>query len=76
MIKSKMLQPQFKCLATVASRFQMSSEIHDALLFTKMDINHECKNKVKISNLKATQELGVISKEEFKTHVRICLQRS
>jgi len=60
----------------MASHFQVSQvslEIHDALLFTKMDINHERKNKVKISNLKATQEQRVISKEEFKAHVRTCL---
>jgi hypothetical protein len=31
-----------------------------------MDINHAHKNKVKISNLKTTLELRVISKEEFR----------
>jgi len=41
----------------MASRFQVSLEIHDALLVAKMGINYECKNKVKISNLKATWEL-------------------
>jgi hypothetical protein len=46
--------------------FQVSLEIYDALLATKMDINAKCKNKVKISNLKTTWELGVISKEKLK----------
>jgi len=50
----------------------MSSKICDALLAANMDINHY-KNKVKISNLKATQELRVILKEEFKAHLRTCL---
>jgi len=31
-----------------------------------MDINHEKNNKVKMNNLKATRELGEITKEEFK----------
>jgi hypothetical protein len=57
----------------MAACFQVSLEICDALLVAKMDINHECINKVKISNLKATQELGVILEEEFKAHVRACL---
>jgi hypothetical protein len=35
-------------------------------LAIKTDINHERNNKVKINNLKATRELGVITKEEFK----------
>jgi hypothetical protein len=52
----------------MASHFPMSLEINDALLVAKMDINHECKSKVKISNLKAAQKLGVISKEEFRPH--------
>jgi hypothetical protein len=48
MIKQNMLQFQSKSLATMASCFQVSLEICDALFATKMDINHECKNKVKI----------------------------
>jgi hypothetical protein len=35
-------------------------------LAIKMDINHEKNNKVKMNNLKATRELGEITKEEFK----------
>jgi hypothetical protein len=61
-----MLQLQSRSVATKASHFPVSLEIYDALLATKMDINHERKNKVKISNLKAAQELGVISKEELR----------
>jgi hypothetical protein len=60
-------------LATMASHFQVSLEIHDALLATKMDINHECKNKVKISNLQATKELRIILEEEFRAYVKACL---
>jgi len=52
----------------MASHFPMTLEIYDALLAAKMDINHERKNKVKISNLKAGQGLEVISKEEFRAH--------
>ncbi len=66
--KQEMLQLQSRSLATMASHFPMTLEIYDALLAAKMDINHECKNKVKISNLKAAQGLGVISKEEFRAH--------
>jgi hypothetical protein len=72
MIKEKMLQFQSKILATMASHFQVSSEIRDALLATKMDINH-CKNKAKISNLKATCKLGVILEKEFRLHLKACL---
>jgi hypothetical protein len=43
----------------------VSLEICDALLAAKTDINHECKNNVKISNLKATWELRRILEEEF-----------
>jgi hypothetical protein len=35
-------------------------EIRDALLAMEVDINHECKKKVKISNLKVAWGLGVI----------------
>ncbi len=66
--KQKMLQLQSRNLATMASHFLMSLEIYDVVLAAKMDINHEHKNKVKISNLKAAQELRVISKEEFRAH--------
>jgi len=51
MTKQEMLQFQSRNFITMASCFQVSSEICDALLATKMDINHR-KNKVKISNLK------------------------
>jgi predicted deacetylase len=57
----------------MACRFQVSSKIHDALLATNMNINHEHKNKVRISNLKTTQKLGIISEEEFRAQVRTCL---
>jgi hypothetical protein len=72
MTKQEMLQFESRNLTTMASCFQMSSKICDALLAANMDINHY-KNKVKISNLKATQELRVILKEEFKAHLRTCL---
>jgi hypothetical protein len=63
-----MLKLQSRSLAIITSHFPVSLEIYDALLTTKMDINHEHKNKVKISNLKATQDLTVISKEEVRAH--------
>jgi len=72
MIKHNLLQLQSRSFATMASCFQVSLEIRDALLVTKMDINHECKNKVKISNLKVAQKLRIISEEEFRAQVKTC----
>ncbi len=66
--QQEMLKLQSRSLAIITSHFPVSLEIYDALLTTKMDINHEHKNKVKISNLKATQDLTVISKEEVRAH--------
>jgi hypothetical protein len=73
MTNQEMLQLQSKSLATMVFHFQVSSKIHDALLATNMDINHERKNKVKISNLKVAQKLGVILAEKIWAHVRACL---
>jgi hypothetical protein len=57
----------------MAFRFQVSLEIRDASLATKININYERKNQVKISNLKAACELGVISKEELRAKIKTCL---
>jgi hypothetical protein len=72
MTKHNMLQLQSRSFATMASCFQVSLEICDALLVTKMDINHERKNKVKISNLKVAQKLRIILEEEFRAQVKAC----
>jgi hypothetical protein len=57
----------------MAFHFQVSLEICDALLVAKMDINYEHKNKVKMSNLKTSWQLGIISKEELRAEVKTCL---
>ncbi len=57
----------------MAFRFQVSLEIRDALLAAKMGINYECKNKVKILNLKATWELRVISEEKLREKIKTSL---
>jgi hypothetical protein len=59
MTKREMLQFQSKNFATMAFRFQVSLEIHDALLAMKMDINHECKTQGEDFNLE--NNLGVRS---------------
>jgi hypothetical protein len=50
-------------MATMASQFSSMSNVSDAFLSRKMDINCETKNKVYFNNLKMTQDLHVISKE-------------
>jgi hypothetical protein len=47
-------------MATMASRFSTTSQIQDAFLLGKVEINNEKLKKVKISNLKVIKGLSVI----------------
>jgi hypothetical protein len=60
-------------MVTIASRFSTTSQILDTSLIGKVEINNEKLNKVKINNLKATRELGIIMEEEFILGVRAIL---
>ncbi len=46
----------FKNITTMANRFSLTSNVHDAFLLGKMDINCERKNKVKINHLKMLKD--------------------
>lgn len=64
-----------KTMATMASQFSSMSNVYDAFLLRKMDINHEGKkSKVKINNLKMVEDLSVIPKKKFRTKVRSLLE--
>jgi hypothetical protein len=52
-------------MATMASCFSITSQIWDTFLASKVAINYEKLNKVKINNLKAVRKLSVITKEEL-----------
>jgi hypothetical protein len=39
----------------------------------KVEVNNEYKKKIKINNLKAIAYVRVVSKEEYKTHVKYIL---
>jgi hypothetical protein len=48
-------------MATMASRYASTSEIRYVFLVGKVEINNEHNKEIKINNLKATRDLGVIS---------------
>jgi ribosomal protein L30E len=66
MIKAKMLQIQSKSMVTVAACFSTTFDIRNTFLIVKVEINNHRLNKVKISNLKTTKDLGVIIKDKFR----------
>jgi len=53
-------------MATMASYFSITSQIRDTFLASKVEIDCEKLNKVKINNLKVARKLNVITKEEFR----------
>ncbi len=57
----------------MASYYTSTYEIYDVFLVGKVEINNEYKKIIKINNLKAIDYVGVVSKEEFKTHVKYIL---
>jgi hypothetical protein len=48
-------------MATMASRYASTSEIRYAFMVGKVEINNEHNKEIKINNLKAIKDLGVIS---------------
>ncbi len=66
MTKAKMLQSQSKSMATMASHYASTTEIRNAFLADKVEINNEHKKKIKINNLKVARDLGVILEKELK----------
>jgi hypothetical protein len=76
MTKAKMLQIQSKSMAIVATQFSITSNIWNAFLANKVDINNQKLHKMKISNLKIIRHLGVIIKYKFKIGIRLILTYS
>jgi hypothetical protein len=60
-------------MATMASHFSTTSQIRDAFLLGKVEINNEKLKKVKISNLKVVKGLSVIMEKKFSLRVRTIL---
>jgi hypothetical protein len=60
-------------MATMVSNFSTMFEIQDAFLLNKMEINNERLNNVKINNLKVARKLCVVTKEEFRSKVKVIL---
>ncbi len=54
MTKEEMLKSQFRNMATMASHYASTFKIQNAFLEGKVEINNECKKKIKINNLNAT----------------------
>ncbi len=48
-------------MAIMAFHYASTFEIWDAFMAGKVEINNEHKKKIKINNLKATKDFGVIS---------------
>jgi len=42
----------YRSIATMASQVSFTFDVNDVFLINKMEIDHEKKNKIKISNLK------------------------
>jgi hypothetical protein len=57
-------------MASIATHFSSTFDVHDAFLLGKMDINHGRKNKVKTNDLKFGRKPQIILKEEFRFEVR------
>ncbi len=53
--------------------FSTTSQIQDASLASKVEINNEKLNKMKICNMKIVKKLGVIIEEEFRSRVKALL---
>jgi hypothetical protein len=50
--KGEIITMNFRSIAIVASQVSFTFDVNDVFLINKMEIDHERKNKVKISNLK------------------------
>jgi hypothetical protein len=69
--KLEMLQNQSKCMVAMAFCFYTTFKISNIFLASKVEINNERLNKVKINNLKVVRKLGVIIEEEFKIGIKV-----
>jgi hypothetical protein len=72
--KGEIMTVNSRSMAIMAHQFSLTSNVHDALLLGKMDINCERKNKVKINHLKKHKHLNMISQQEFRIEVRAILE--
>jgi hypothetical protein len=68
-----MLQIQSKNMVTIVVHFSTTFDIRNAFLASKVEINNHRLNKVKISNLKTTKDLGVIIEDKFKIKIKSIL---
>ncbi len=68
-----MLQIQSKNTVTVVVRFSTTSNIRNAFLTSKVEINNHRLNKIKNSNLKTTKDLGVIIEDKFRINIKSIL---
>jgi hypothetical protein len=73
MNKAKTLQIQSKNMVTIVVHFSTTFDIRNAFLASKVEINNHRLNKVKISNLKTTKDLGVIIEDKFKIKIKSIL---
>jgi hypothetical protein len=55
--KGKIVAMNSKNVATMANQLSSTSNVHDAFLLGKMNINHDKNNKVKIYNLNMVKDL-------------------
>jgi len=55
--KGKIVAMNSKNMATMANQLSSTSNVHEAFLLGKMNINHDKRNKVKNSNLNMVKDL-------------------
>jgi hypothetical protein len=60
-------------MVTTVIRFSITSNIQNVFLASKAEINNHGLNKVKITNLKITKDLGVIIEDELKIRIKSIL---
>jgi hypothetical protein len=51
-LRGKIITMNYRSIATMASQVSFTFDVNDVFLINKMEIDHEKKNKIKISNLK------------------------
>jgi hypothetical protein len=60
-------------MAIVVAHFSPTFDIRNVFLASKVQINNHKLNKVKINNLKTTEDLDVIIEDEFRIGIRSIL---
>jgi hypothetical protein len=68
-----MLKIQSKNMVIIIVHFSTTSYVQNAFLASKVEINNHRLNKVKISNLKTTKDLGVIVEDEIRLRIKSIL---